>query len=335
MKETSRETDAHTLKLLDSLKGTLSYSPTIHLLRLRNSLNGDIAIPKSRNTLGRLVYGAFTDRDWRNIIPALSFIELSTTATYVIDDILDNQPTRQSDESTWKRYGVNRAISAGGIQQARGFKALEDLAVSDKNKIRIFSLGNKMWDQLWQGEMANEDTDERMSDEQYFQRCYLLGGVMWDTVGQISAISAGASEDQINLASKIGRYYGITAMIRNDLADVVPSISEQSLALSKRPYEDVQKGVWTYPLLSAMRNADSNQRQIIQDIMGNKDCTPEDYQELQNTLRATGALTATLDLITRFRRKTKQHIAQLPDKESRNRLYDLVGLLENMRKYVK
>jgi len=335
MKETSKESDEYTLKLLDSLKGTSSYEPTNHLPILRDKINGDIAIPKSRNSLGRLIYETFNNGSWKKIIPALSFIELSTIATYVWDDVIDDQPIRQKDESTWKKFGVNKAICAGGLQCTRSFKALEDLAVPNKDKVRIFQLGNKMWDQLWQGEMYNEDMNENTTYEEYINRCYQLCGAMFDSIAQMSAICASASEEQIKLASEIGKNYGIGVMIRNDLADVIPELHKNSVALSKKPYEDVRKGLYTYPLLYAIQHVSEDGKTMIRNVVGKKEMHAGEHETLQEILKEAGALNATLDLITKYRRKTNQNIRTLPKIKSQKLLFDLTYLLENMRRYVK
>src|SRR4030042_5040985 len=160
MKETSRLSDSHTLSLLEVIKdsGRGVYDYASHLPVLRNRLNGDPAIPKARNSLGRLVYECFAQEgDFEKIIPALSFIELPTVATYVLDDIIDQQEERQADKSTWRKYDINKGVIAGGLQTFIALHSLRELEINSESKIRAMNLAHDMWLKLWIGEGFNED----------------------------------------------------------------------------------------------------------------------------------------------------------------------------------
>lgn len=329
MEEASRASDCHTLRLLEELKkeGKDIFEYVGHLPFLRNNGTGN---PKTRNSLGILVYRCLTGGDWRRLIPALSFIELSTIATYVLDDIIDNQPIRQADDSTWKRYGTNKAIIAGGLQTFISLKVLNRLDISDSDKLRVLDLANHMWARLWIGEGFNEEMKEGTTLEEYIIRCYDLCGVMFDVVSQISAICAGADEKGVRLASDIGKNYGIATMIRNDLADLMPRLQERSKALSKHPFEDVRKGIWTYPVIHATENAKEKEKEIVRDIL-EKECDEQRHLELCKLLEKCGSIDATLGLITSYREKANEHIRELDEGESRELLLDFTGLLENLR----
>jgi len=334
MKETSRESDASTLEFLDGLKdeGKGIYDYTSHLPVLRNRLiNGDTSIPKARNSLGRLVYESFVG-DWEKIIPALSFIELSTTATYVLDDIIDDQPERQKDVSTWKKFGRNKGIIAGGLQTFLSFEALDKLDIPDSDKLRIYKLANNMWLKLWMGEGFNEEMREETTFDEYINRCYNISGVMFDTISQMSAICAKENDENIRTASDIGKNYGIAVMVRNDLADLLPKLREHSDALSKRTYEDIRKGIWTYPVIFAMENGKESDKRIIKKFLG-KDFDNEEYFKLYTILKETGAIKATLDLITEYKEKANDNIRKLPESESKKLLFGFTELLENLRGY--
>ncbi len=333
MKETSRESDNYTLDLLDGLKseGRDIYEYAIHLPYLRNRLkNGNKAIPKARNALGRLIYESLTDKDWREIIPALSFIELSTVATYVLDDIIDNQPERQRDEATWKKYGINKGIIAGSLQTFLSIDTLSNLDVNDSNKIKILNLANNMWLKLWIGEGFNEEMKENTTFGGYINRSYNIAGVMFDTISQVSAICAIGNESEIEIASNAGKNYGIAQMIRNDLIDLLPNFGESSGALSKKPHEDIEKGIWTFPIIHLMQNADEGDKRLVMALMGNKSDN-NTYSLMESMLNKYNSINATLDLITEYKKRANLEIIKLPESKSRELLLELIGLLENLR----
>ncbi|UCD21142.1 MAG: polyprenyl synthetase family protein [archaeon] len=335
MKETSRESDEYTLKCLESLKqeGKDIFDYTNHLPHLRNRVGRDLAIPKARNTLARLIYESLSTKNWKKIIPILSFIELSTIATYVLDDIIDNQEQRQGDESTWKKFGSNEGIIAAGLQQVVSFKQLESLDLPNSEKLKVFGLATDMWKKLWIGEGFNEEMKEGTSEEEYIKRCCDLNGIMFDTIAQISAICAGGNNKQIRIASKIGNNYGMAVMVRNDLADLLEKLRKHSKALSKKPFEDIRKGIWTYPVIHFMRSdAQEQDKESFKKILG-KQCAPRYGNFLYTLLENAGSIHATLDLVTKFKEKTNQEIEKLPAGKSRDLLFELTDLLENLRMY--
>ncbi len=330
MKAASRVSDIHTLRLLDCLRteGRDIFEYTSHLPGLRN---GGADNPKTRNSLGILIYRCLTDDEvLERLLPALSFIELSTISTYVLDDIIDNQSIRQTDKSTWKKYGTNKAIIAGSLQTFVSIKVLNRLDVSDSDKLKVIDLAHHMWTRLWVGEGFNEEMKDGTNLEEYLGRCYDLCGVMFDVVSQISAICAGSSAKDIQLASDIGKNYGMATMIRNDLADLMPGLRARSKALSKHPFEDVRKGIWTYPIIHAMGAAGANEKEIIRNTLG-KVCGRQQHLELCKLLEECGSIIATLDLITKYREHANERIKKLDECESRDLLFDFTGLLENLR----
>lgn len=334
MKCTSASSDNYTLALLDSLKkeGKDIFEYTGHLPRLRNVLVKSEGQPKTRNSLARLIFESLSDESWTRIIPALSFIELSTISTYVLDDVIDNQPERQGEEATWKKYGMNKAFIGGNIQTFVSLKALNHLDVPNPHKLRIFDIANDMWLKLWIGEGFNEEMKAGTTFEEYVNRCYNLAGVMFDSVSQISAICAdGGGEESVRIAGEIGRNYGLATMIRNDLADLLPQVRKRTRAHLKRSYEDARKGIWTYPIVHAMQNGSEREKRAITCILG-KEASPAEFARLSEILAECGALEATFDLVTHFKNVANGFISKLPYCETRGLLLDLTEALENLRK---
>ncbi|MEK6952615.1 MAG: polyprenyl synthetase family protein, partial [Nanoarchaeota archaeon] len=275
-------------------------------------------------------YESLTDKDWRKIIPALSFIELSTVATYVLDDIIDNQPERQRNEATWKKYGINKGIIAGSLQTFLSLDSLNNLDINDSNKVRVLNLANNMWLKLWTGEGFNEEMKENTSFEEYINRSYNIAGIMFGTIAQITAICANASDEYLQIASNIGRNYGNASMARNDLIDLLPKFGESSKALSKKPHEDIEKGIWTYPVIHLMQNADEEDKKLVMALLGNKSDNST-YYLMESMLNKYGSINATLNLITEYKDRANSEIMKLPESKNRELLFELTGLLENLR----
>lgn len=341
MRKVSRQTDKYTIEIINNLKSESRdiFEYSSHLPFLRNSSNQNNLIPKTRNTLASLIYQLFAnenDADIKKIIPILSFIELSTCATYVLDDIIDKQTQRHTDKSTWSKYGISKGIIAGGIQTFIGFKALNYLEVDNEKKIKIYTLANDMWLKLWTGEGANEEMKEKTTLEEYINRCYNICGVMFEVAAKISAMIANANDSMIMSASDMGKNYGTAVMIRNDLTDVIRHFSKHSKALSKDPLEDFNKGVWTYPLRYAIEHSSPVDKKFLEERIGKTiGNTLKDVDKICKIVQTSGAIDATLNLIEEYKMLSQKSISLFPDSKYTRLLMALTNSLDNLKTYAQ
>jgi geranylgeranyl pyrophosphate synthase len=333
MKETAGDIDNYTTQKLQELKDEDKklYQIVVHLVLLRKNK------PKLRATFGRLIYEYLGGKDWHDILPILSFIELSTISTYVLDDIIDNQPEREGKEATWKKFGLNYGIVAGSLQTFLSIKMLSDLKLEDSLKLKILELANQMWDILWKGEGKNEHMKDNTTYEKYIERCYEICGVMFEIVAKMSAVACNSKMDDIENMGKIGRLFGIAVMIRNDLTIFLPEeiMRKKSKALSRLSFEDVRKGIWTYPVICGMEKASKSDEIQIRNLLGKKEASEKELLNLTKLLIQLGCINETLDQITSYKRKGLDCVNKLAECNSRTYLIELFKLLENTRDYVK
>lgn len=332
MKNTAKDIDSYTIEKLEVLKKEDEplHNAVSHLVILRKDK------PKLRSTLGRLVYEYHGGKDWHQILPILGFMELSTISTYVLDDIIDNQPEREGKKATHKEFGTNNAIIAGSLQSFISIKLLSELKLKDNPKLKIFMLANQMWETLWLGEGRNEYMKDGTTTEKYIKRCYEICGVMFETVAKMSAVSMGCEDNEIEKIGEIGKIFGIGVMIRNDLTSFLPEVTmrNKSKALSRPSFEDVKKGIWTFPIISAMKKDECDKTQI-RNLLGTNNASEEELLNLTKTLTNLGCINETLDMISLYKSKGLNYVNKLNDCQSKSYLTELFGLLENTRSYVE
>jgi len=332
MKETAEKVDYYILDKLSELKqeDKKLYEIVSDLVITRKDK------PKLRSTLGRIVYEILGGKDWHDIVPILGFMELSTISTYILDDIIDKQPERDGEVATWKKAGLNYGIIAGSLQSFLSIKMLSDLKLEDNIKLKILNLANQMWEVLWKGEGKNEYMKDGTTVEKYIERCYEICGIMFETVTKMSALACNSKEDDTNLLGNIGKLFGIGVMIRNDLTIFLPEeiMRKKSKALSRRSFEDVRKGLWTYPIICAINKAQKIDKTKIKLLLGKRDTSEKELLNLTKLLIDLGCIDATLDLITYYKQKGLNNVERLDESEYRLYLIELFELLENTRKYV-
>lgn len=331
MKQLSKEQDAHTLAGLEVVKPYRDvYSYTSHLPGLRNYSGEGDGIPKARNALASLVFDSLSGEDRSKLFPILSFLELSTASSYVLDDVIDDQVERNKDAATWVKFGRNKAIIGGSLQAFAALRELEKAGLDATRQNRLHSLGVNMWLRLWIGEGFNEEMKQGTTKDEYVERCYDVCGVMFETAARMAALGANASDEAVETYGRIGRNYGLAVMFRNDLIDLLPKFQGRSKALTKKPYEDVTKGIYTYPLLHVIERCTSEEKNTVEDVM----CGKADVSPLHGLLEKYGATQAMLDLITEYKGKTLADVEKLPDSNPKKLLVSLANGLENLRSVV-
>ncbi|MFA6096155.1 MAG: polyprenyl synthetase family protein [Candidatus Paceibacterota bacterium] len=332
MKNTAEDIDKYLIEKLEELEkeDRLLHESVSRLVSLRRNK------PKLRATLGRLIYEYCGGKNWHDILPLLGFMELSTISTYVLDDIIDSQPEREGKIATHEEFGLNYGIIAGSLQAFISIKLLSDLKIKDCSKLKILTLANQMWEILWVGEGINEDMKDDTTAAKYIERCYKICGVMFETMAKTSAIAADSSDREVEQFGEIGRVFGTGVMARNDLTCFLPEeiMRKNSKALSRISFEDVRKGIWTYPIICAMEKEESDKAQI-RKLLGNKKASGEELLDLTKTLIRLGCIDETLDLITSYKLKGLDRVDRLNESDPKAYLVELFELLENTREYVK
>ena len=323
MKETAKEVDFHTLSYLKDSEESVN-----HLANLRCGLKR--GKPKILPTLGRLSFEVVCKEDWKRLVPILSAFELGTSSCYVMDDVLDNQQMREGDLSTFRKYGLNKAIIASTIQQLLSNEILLNARMNGENREEVLRLWNETLKNIYLGQNRNEDTKGKVDLGTYLKRCYSIAGVVAEKIFEICSVIGKASENEKETLKNFGRNYGIACQIRNDFMDLIPQnvIGNRSQSLSRDSYEDVRKGILTYPLIHAMNNG---HRKEIVDILSQKN--EKRFPRLTEILIKSGAMTETINLIDHYKEISIDSTKSLRDCEARSYMVALAQLLGNSKRY--
>ncbi len=339
MKETAKEVDKYTLEFLDKLKKEDKNLPSeivAHLPQLRMSLHGT---PKLRSVLGRLIYESIKSKgNWKEILPILSAIELYSISTYVLDDIFDNQPVRQNDSATWKKYGLNNAIIAGILQRDIAVKFFYNLDTSEEKLFKIIKLFEQADYSLYIGQYLNEKMISKINEKYYLERTSLLGSenpVMCKMIG----IFCDSPEKKLDILEKIGRFFVLNAMMRNDFTNYISEkIKDKSTttALKGKTFEDIRKGLWTYPIIHFFSKSSAKQKDkdFLLGVLGNWEATENDLLRAVNLLIKYGSIKSFVDFIIKHKKEAIVYVKNnFKDKKTINNFDSFFQLFENVKTY--
>ena len=228
----------------------------------------------------------------KRAMPAAAAIELIHNFSLVHDDIMDNDETRHGVTTVHKYYGLSLAILAGDILFSKAFQllALHGKKAGLTEKIISEMVARLSTACIYVCEGQAIDT-EMASNRKFYAESHYINMITKKTaalfeascaLGALSAVNSN-SRDIENLAS-FGRNIGIAFQLVDDLIGVVgdPKLTGKSVG------NDIREGKKTYPILLALKNAKSEERDRILKVFGSRDASNIDLKEAVRTISSIG-----------------------------------------------
>jgi heptaprenyl diphosphate synthase len=176
-------------------------------------------------------------------------VELVHLASLYHDDVIDEATVRRNVESVNSRYGNLVAIVAGDYLLSRSAAIAAGLGTE------IAGLLARTLGHLCQGQIVEVSscfkTDR--SEEDYFAAIAGKTAALMSTSCRIGALTSGARRDEVEAFTSFGRAFGMVFQLRDDVLDLVAEDGE----LGKPPGQDLAEGVYTLPVLLALRDPDA------------------------------------------------------------------------------
>ncbi|AEQ05869.1 polyprenyl synthetase family protein [Corynebacterium pseudotuberculosis 258] len=179
-----------------------------------------------------------------DVIKAAVVVEMTHLATLYHDDVMDEAAKRRGVESANARWNNSVAILAGDILLAHVSRLMADLGT---DTVRHFS---ETFGDLVTGQMRETiGMGEGDPIEHYMAVIREKTGVLIASAGYLGALHSGATADHIEALRAYGAAIGMVFQIVDDIIDIF-SDSEDS---GKTPGTDLREGVFTLPVLYALR----------------------------------------------------------------------------------
>jgi geranylgeranyl pyrophosphate synthase len=235
------------------------------------------------------------------IILACAAIELVHLGSIVHDDILDNADLRWGKPAINKQLGLKQAILVGDYLLA--LAAVQANSVSKEagymiaNTIAIMCEGQSQ-------ETADEFNTKR-SIESYYDVTRKKTAALISSACRIGALCAGVGNEQVEALANYGESFGMAFQLLDDVSDFLST----SAAMGKPVGNDVKEGVYTLPLLIALRGSHRKQLIYYLDDIGNKSAN----ERIVGILLATEAFTDTIREINSYNTAAKDALKGLDD----------------------
>ena len=251
------------------------------------------------------------------VTDAAVVVELTHLATLYHDDVMDEAERRRGAPSANARWSNSVAILAGDYIFAVASGLMADLGTET---VRHFA---DTFGELVTGQMRETigppDGDDDI--EHYMQVIQEKTGVLIASAGYLGALHAGAPEEHRAALFRFGRHLGQVFQIVDDIIDIW-SDPETS---GKTPGTDLREGVFTLPVLYAMREETVGGARLRELLTGP---VTDDalVDEALTLIRASDGRERALADIARYRGLGESELALLP-------AIPATGALRNLMEY--
>ena len=173
-------------------------------------------------------------------------LELLHTASLVHDDVVDESSERRGQASVNASYDNKVAVLVGDFILSTAL-----LHVSFTHNHRIVEYLSELGRTLAAGEilqLSNISRDE-ISEELYYQVINQKTAALFEACAGIGAMSASATDEQVERARQFGQQLGIMFQIRDDIFDYF-----DSKEVGKPTGNDMAEGKLTLPVIYALKH---------------------------------------------------------------------------------
>ncbi|MCP9274156.1 nonaprenyl/(2E,6E)-farnesyl/geranylgeranyl diphosphat synthase [Mycolicibacterium arenosum] len=260
------------------------------------------------------------DPDSWQVTYAGAVIELVHLATLYHDDVMDEAQVRRGADSANARWGNNIAILAGDYLFATASRLVSKLG---PDAVRVIA---DTFAQLVTGQMRETRgaADHVDSVDHYLKVVYEKTACLIEASGTFGATFSGADEEQIARLGRLGGIVGTAFQISDDIIDIEADPDESG----KLPGTDLREGVYTLPVLYALRETGPNADRLRELLTGPVE-RDEDVAEALSLLRSSQGIAAAREKVARYAEGAREELEKLPDLPGRQALTTLLDFTVN------
>ncbi|ANE03185.1 polyprenyl synthetase family protein [Corynebacterium crudilactis] len=250
------------------------------------------------------------------VIKAAVVVEVTHLATLYHDDVMDEATMRRGVPSANARWDNSVAILAGDILLARASRIMSELGTET---VAHFA---ETFEELVTGQMR-ETVGPRDSDpiEHYTNVIREKTGVLIASAGYLGSMHAGAAPEHIAALKNFGSAVGMIFQIVDDIIDIFSETHESG----KTPGTDLREGVFTLPVLYALRE-DNPVGEELRSILTGPIEDDDTVNHVLELLSQSGGREAALKDIHHYMDVANAELDRLPDNSAKEALRELAKL---------
>lgn len=209
-------------------------------------------------------------------------LELLHTASLVHDDVVDDSEERRGQASVNAEYNNKVAVLTGDYILSTAL-----LRVAETGSQRIVTYLSELGRTLASGEILQLSNihNKDISEEIYYDVIRQKTAALFETCCVIGALSAGASDEEMEAAKMFGNRLGIIFQIRDDIFDYYDSTE-----IGKPTGNDMAEGKLTLPVIYALNSTDDERMRELAYKVKDHSVSADEISQLVEFTKANGGI---------------------------------------------
>lgn len=249
-----------------------------------------------------------------DLIKIATSLEILHMATLIHDDVIDDSPLRRNQPTIQTTFGKDVAVYTGDFL----FTVFFELILETMEGSPFMAINAKAMKKILVGELDQMALyyNQAQTIQDYLRAISGKTAALFKLACQEGAYFGGSDARTVHLAGRIGYAIGMTFQILDDILDYTASPKD----FTKPVLEDVRNGVYSLPLLLALREKASQ----IQPLLDKKAAiTDTELKQLAKLVKQAKGIDKARSLANRFTQKALADIERLPDSKRRKELLSL------------
>ena len=247
------------------------------------------------------------------VLDVAAAFEIIHNATLIHDDINDNAELRRGRKSLHKEYTVSKAIIAGDLMFAIGFKLIGSSAEE------VISTVVTATESMAESEFIQKDFEHtsNVDEDNYMDIIHGKTAMPICTAAKVGAILSGADKEHVDAIIKYALSLGLAFQIIDDILDVEGDPSNTGKAVGT----DILEGKPTIPAIIAMNDAKYGKR--LKEIFTRTDITDAEVTEALELIKKTGAVEKCRARAETFAKNAIDALSIIPQSRYKDSMIDL------------
>lgn len=241
-------------------------------------------------------------------------VEFIHTATLLHDDVVDESSLRRGRETANAQFGNAASVLVGDFLYSRAFQMMVGLG-----SMRIMQILADATNVIAEGEVLQlmncHNADVGVDD--YLRVIRYKTAKLFEASARLGAVIGDASPEVEAGLSAYGMHLGTAFQIVDDVLDY----SGQEGKIGKHLGDDLAEGKPTLPLIHVIKHGDAAQSAMVRTALEQGGL--DNFQEIIQAIKQTGALDAALSVAGNEAESAKQALSTLSSTQYRDALIEL------------
>lgn len=243
-------------------------------------------------------------------------IEYLHAATLLHDDLVDSAALRRGKPVAHSKWGNSIAVLVGDFLLSRA------LSISaGTGNLKVIRILSKLTEDMSQGEVLQfiRKGDVSLTEAEYLEVIRRKTALLFKAACWVSAVIADASDDEESALSDYGFNLGIAFQMADDLFDYTLETSD----LGKEIGADLKEGKMTLPVIYALKQANSTDKDLMVKIIEDKNFSVADFKTLVGMLQKYGGIAYTEKKAAFYIKRAKEALSVFNSSETKETLLDI------------